>query len=168
MKICVGFAVSKSFSALVPGRWLTIGAGPRCSITIWPSKHDARSSLPSYYCSCPTALLIVAMIPRTFWLAAVFLGVVAASSGLTRRSNSLPPLSGKNGGVATEVGQCSDIGIQTMKAGGNAADSIISSALCVGTIAAYHSGIGGGGFMIVRFNKEGGGHGYEMVRFFHG
>jgi hypothetical protein len=81
---------------------------------------------------------------------------------LSRRSFSLPLLSGKNGGVATNVAQCSDIGVDIMKAGGNAADAILASGLCVGTIASYYSGIGGGGFMLVRFNK-GGGHEYEMV-----
>ncbi|KZP19744.1 gamma-glutamyltranspeptidase [Athelia psychrophila] len=72
---------------------------------------------------------------------------------------------GKHGGVATEVAICSDIGVDTLKAGGNAADAIISSALCVGTIAAYHSGLGGGGFMLVRFPSDKGekGHSYEMV-----
>lgn len=76
-----------------------------------------------------------------------------------------PPLSGKHGGVATEVALCSDIGVDTLKAGGNAADAIISSALCVGTIAAYHSGAGGGGFMLVRFPDDKGekGYSYEMV-----
>jgi len=100
------------------------------------------------------------------WLAIFLLFSVfsSASPTLKSRSTSLsPPLSGKNGGVATEVGQCSDIGVDIMKAGGNAADAIIASGLCVGTISAYHSGIGGGGFMLVRFNKEGGGHDYEMV-----
>ena len=52
--------------------------------------------------------------------------------------------SGKNGGVACEVAECSDIGIDILAAGGNAVDSIIATTLCVGTIAAFHSGIGGG------------------------
>lgn len=85
------------------------------------------------------------------------------SPGFSRRSPSLPPLSGKHGGVATEVGECSDIGVNILKAGGNAADAIISSALCVGTIAGYHAGIGGGGFMLVRFHNDEGGHSYEMA-----
>ncbi|KAJ7693149.1 gamma-glutamyltranspeptidase [Mycena rosella] len=75
----------------------------------------------------------------------------------------LPPLSGKHGGVATEVAQCSSVGVDTMKAGGNAADAILASALCVGTISAYHSGIGGGGFMLVRFPTSNGKHAYEMA-----
>lgn len=103
--------------------------------------------------SWPTALLIVAVCTNA----------LPALPVSRRQSTSLPPLSGKNGGVATEVGHCSNIGVEIMKVGGNAADAIIASGLCVGTVAAYHSGIGGGGFMLVRFNKEGGGHDYEMV-----
>ncbi|KAG8747908.1 hypothetical protein FRC10_010527 [Ceratobasidium sp. 414] len=57
---------------------------------------------------------------------------------------------GKHGAVATEVKQCSDLGIELMKKGGNAADAMIGAQLCVGTVAAYHSGIGGGGFMLIR------------------
>lgn len=57
---------------------------------------------------------------------------------------------GKHGAVATEVKQCSDLGVSLLKNGGNAADAMIGAQLCVGTVAAYHSGIGGGGFMLVR------------------
>ncbi|KIJ27281.1 hypothetical protein M422DRAFT_271531 [Sphaerobolus stellatus SS14] len=53
-----------------------------------------------------------------------------------------------HGAVVTEVAECSDIGVQILKQGGSAADAIIASAFCVGTISAYHSGIGGGGFML--------------------
>ena len=55
---------------------------------------------------------------------------------------------------------------------------MIASSLCVGTINAYHSGIGGvstsyqvcyadqkGGYMLVRFNNDDGTHGYEMIDF---
>ena len=105
---------------------------------------------------------------KALWLAAILLGSVAAHAPLysaARRPNALPPISGKHGGVATEVAECSDIGVNTLKAGGSAADAIISSVLCVGTIAAYHCGIGGGGFMLVRSpSRKGSGHKYEMVR----
>ncbi|KAG8690782.1 hypothetical protein FRC09_011852 [Ceratobasidium sp. 395] len=66
-----------------------------------------------------------------------------------RKTSSL----GKHGAVATEVKQCSDLGIDLMKKGGNAADAMIGAQLCVGTVAAYHSGIGGGGFMLIRTSK---------------
>ena len=60
----------------------------------------------------------------------------------------------KRGAVATEAAPCSEIGAKVLEDGGNAVDAIISSALCVGTIAAYHSGIGGGGFGIVRYKDK--------------
>ncbi|THV00494.1 gamma-glutamyltranspeptidase [Dendrothele bispora CBS 962.96] len=70
-----------------------------------------------------------------------------------------------HGAVATEVNECSQIGVEIMKEGGNAVDAIIASTLCIGVVAAYHSGIGGGGFMIVRFNQPDGTHAYEMIDF---
>ncbi|KAF7339741.1 Gamma-glutamyltranspeptidase [Mycena sanguinolenta] len=88
-----------------------------------------------------------------------------AVTGALASQSTTPPLSGTHGAIATEVAECSDIGVDTMKAGGNAADAIIASALCVGTVAAYHSGIGGGGFMLVRFPTSGGKHAYEMIDF---
>ena len=54
------------------------------------------------------------------------------------------------GAVATENSICSNIGIDILKEGGNAADSMLASMLCVGVIGMYHSGIGGGGFVLVR------------------
>ncbi|KKY26441.1 putative glutamyl-trna amidotransferase subunit [Phaeomoniella chlamydospora] len=65
------------------------------------------------------------------------------------------------GAVATENSICSNIGIDIMKKGGNAADASVGSLLCVGVIGMYHSGIGGGGFMLVR--SPGGS--YEAIDF---
>ncbi|QIX00028.1 hypothetical protein AMS68_005545 [Peltaster fructicola] len=69
------------------------------------------------------------------------------------------PLS--SGAVASESAVCSQIGIDILKQGGNAADSMVATTLCVGVIASYHSGIGGGGFMLVR-DEEGC---YEFIDF---
>ena len=60
---------------------------------------------------------------------------------LFTRNNS----SATGGAVASEVAECSEIGITILKQGGNAADATIATGLCVGTINAFHSGIGGGG-----------------------
>ncbi|KAK1776693.1 gamma-glutamyltranspeptidase [Copromyces sp. CBS 386.78] len=57
---------------------------------------------------------------------------------------------GHRGAVASESAICSEIGIDTLRKGGSAADAMVATTLCVGTIGMYHSGIGGGGFMLVR------------------
>jgi gamma-glutamyltranspeptidase / glutathione hydrolase len=55
-----------------------------------------------------------------------------------------------HGAVASESAVCSDIGIKLLEQGGNAIDALVGTVFCVGTIGMYHSGIGGGGFMLVR------------------
>jgi gamma-glutamyltranspeptidase / glutathione hydrolase len=56
----------------------------------------------------------------------------------------------KSGAVASESSVCSEIGIDLLKQGGNAADALVGTVFCIGVIGMYHSGLGGGGFMIVR------------------
>ncbi|KAH9432361.1 hypothetical protein MCOR02_007064 [Pyricularia oryzae] len=57
---------------------------------------------------------------------------------------------GSRGAVASESKICSQIGIDLIAQGGNAADAMVGTNLCVGVTGMYHSGIGGGGFMLVR------------------
>ncbi|QSZ34651.1 hypothetical protein DSL72_007505 [Monilinia vaccinii-corymbosi] len=57
---------------------------------------------------------------------------------------------GTHGAVASESSICSNIGIDILKVGGNAADSIVAVQLCVGVVGMYHSGLGGGGFATIR------------------
>ncbi|KAL1957851.1 hypothetical protein VTO42DRAFT_5416 [Malbranchea cinnamomea] len=57
---------------------------------------------------------------------------------------------GQLGAVACEQAICSDIGAEMLRKGGNAADAMVATVFCVGVTAMYHSGIGGGGFMLVR------------------
>ena len=54
------------------------------------------------------------------------------------------------GAVASENGICSQIGIDLLKAGGNAADALLGVVFCVGVVDCHHSGIGGGGFALAR------------------
>lgn len=54
------------------------------------------------------------------------------------------------GAVASENRVCSQIGIDLLKAGGNAADALIGTTFCIGVLDCHHSGIGGGGFALVR------------------
>ncbi|OQO07557.1 hypothetical protein B0A48_07254 [Cryoendolithus antarcticus] len=67
----------------------------------------------------------------------------------------------KLGAVASESSICSKIGTDVLKDGGNAADSAVATVFCVGVIGMYHSGIGGGGFMLVRSSNGS----YEFIDF---
>lgn len=57
---------------------------------------------------------------------------------------------GRHAAISSESSVCSGIGRALFLAGGNAADAIVGTTFCVGVIGMYHSGIGGGGFMLVR------------------
>ncbi|KAJ3028623.1 UNVERIFIED_CONTAM: hypothetical protein HDU68_001280 [Siphonaria sp. JEL0065] len=63
--------------------------------------------------------------------------------------------------VASENGICSEIGVSILKKGGSSVDAAIATSLCIGVTNSFSSGIGGGGFMLVR-NTTGG---YEFVDF---
>lgn len=68
---------------------------------------------------------------------------------------------GKLGAVSSENSICSGIGKDLLLRGGNAVDAAVGTVFCVGVIGMYHSGIGGGGFMLVRdSNGE-----YEYIDF---
>ncbi|KAL2822689.1 nucleophile aminohydrolase [Aspergillus cavernicola] len=57
---------------------------------------------------------------------------------------------GKRGAAASESAICSRHGTDIIMMGGNAADAMVATMLCVGVVGMYHSGIGGGGFMLVK------------------
>ncbi|KAL8787673.1 MAG: hypothetical protein Q9213_002104 [Squamulea squamosa] len=66
------------------------------------------------------------------------------------RSDKRQHESNKLGAAASESAVCSRVGVNLLKDGGNAADALVGTVLCIGVIGMYHSGIGGGGFMLVR------------------
>jgi gamma-glutamyltranspeptidase / glutathione hydrolase len=75
------------------------------------------------------------------------------AQGLPTQDFLTPRVSGKRGAVASESSICSNIGADIVGIGGTAADAMVATTLCVGVIGMYHSGIGGGGFMLVRDEK---------------
>ncbi|KAJ7647347.1 gamma-glutamyltranspeptidase [Roridomyces roridus] len=68
----------------------------------------------------------------------------------------------RNGAVATENVLCSDIGVDILKAGGNAVDAAVATTFCIGTLNMFSSGIGGGGFMTVRIPPKNPGENSEV------
>jgi gamma-glutamyltranspeptidase/glutathione hydrolase len=83
--------------------------------------------------------------------------IVLDSHQDTSHSSEEPRL----GAVASESKLCSRIGTDLLRVGGNAADALVGTVFCVGVVGMYHSGIGGGGFMLVR-SAEGQ---YESIDF---
>ena len=93
---------------------------------------------------------------RTFLASAALLG-----RALGVPSRAIGSYDDQLGAVASEKATCSQIGVDLLKQGGNAADAIVGTVFCVGTLGMYHSGIGGGGFMIIRGSNGT----YEFVDF---
>ena len=65
-------------------------------------------------------------------------------------SNGFPSSPGRRAAVASENRECSQIGIDLISAGGNAADALVGTVFCIGVLDCHHSGIGGGGFALAR------------------
>ncbi|KAH8807633.1 gamma-glutamyltranspeptidase-domain-containing protein [Xylogone sp. PMI_703] len=70
-------------------------------------------------------------------------------SSSARPDNAEPKL----GAVASQSDTCTLIGTKLLQDGGNAVDALVGTVFCVGVVGMYHSGIGGGGFMLVRSNN---------------
>ncbi|OJD33792.1 gamma-glutamyltranspeptidase [Diplodia corticola] len=88
--------------------------------------------------------------------------ILALAAALAPSSWASPlETDGTRGAVASESSECTKIGIDLLAQNGSAADALVGTVLCVGVVAMYHTGIGGGGFSIVRSPK---GY-YEFVNF---
>ncbi|KAI7725871.1 hypothetical protein M8C21_010939 [Ambrosia artemisiifolia] len=85
--------------------------------------------------------------PLSLW---VQVGDVWKSHKVTNKLEPSDSIESYKGMVAADDARCSEIGISILKAGGHAVDAAVSVALCEGVLNPMASGIGGGGFMVVR------------------
>ena len=100
--------------------------------------------------------LSVAQLITLLAIAAIGLAfvIVLADSAGAASPPPPPPLDdnhvvSRNGAVAADHGTCSQMGVDRLKDGGNAVDAAVTTALCLGVVRPFSSGLGGGGFMLV-------------------
>lgn len=130
----------------------------------WGANHALRSQnrstrrLPMswIYGGTTSLMLIFIWISfRTWHFPKQCVQTESAFVQVRRRGESQPDLqtrraSGYRGAVASEEERCSKIGIDVLKENGTATDAAIATALCIGVVNCFSSGIGGGGFMVIK------------------
>ena len=62
---------------------------------------------------------------------------------------------GMNGVVSSANYYASKIGTQIIEDGGNAIDAAVAVGFAMSTVESYYSGLGGGGYMLIRFADTG-------------
>ncbi|MFN7211159.1 MAG: gamma-glutamyltransferase, partial [Aggregatilineales bacterium] len=91
----------------------------------------------------------------------VFLAIVALSLCLMLSGTALAQggagatARGTGGAVATVDARATQVGIDVLKAGGNAVDAAVAVMAALGFIEPYSCGIGGGGFMVIYWKATG-------------
>ncbi len=92
------------------------------------------------------------MIARALLLASLVLALWPAPAARGAAAN---PAWGRRGMVVTSVEAASEAGREAFARGGNAIDAAVAAAFAIGVTEQYHSGIGGGGFLLIRVGASG-------------
>lgn len=78
------------------------------------------------------------------------------------KANDVQIIESEKGVVAADDGRCSEVGASVLRQGGHAVDAAVATALCLGVVSPMASGIGGGGFMIVRSSSTSQNKAYDL------
>lgn len=96
---------------------------------------------------------VVCCVP--FILTTIILSLRGPSITNSKTFSSYPSyyITSQIAAVASDVGICSDMGVNILKSGGNAMDAAVTTTLCLGVMSPASSGIGGGCY-IVSYNAS--------------
>jgi gamma-glutamyltranspeptidase/glutathione hydrolase len=124
-----------------------------------PKRHLAQEVVQNYFsqrhalCQQPERinqmLRKLLLVVLSVCLSVAFSGVASAQGGAGATAR------GTGGAVASVDERATQIGIDVLKAGGNAVDAAVAVMAALGFIEPYSCGIGGGGFMVIYWKKTG-------------
>jgi gamma-glutamyltranspeptidase / glutathione hydrolase len=90
------------------------------------------------------------MLPRRTLISLAIAGLLISNLPALSLSEANPSVAqGRGGAVASVDRDATEIGINVLKAGGNAIDAAVATTAALGVTDPFSTGIGGGGFMII-------------------